>query len=232
MSFHATKLKQRFLILLLLGITSFQAWSQVADSPLVFASPGGITTSFIEAPALANNATGGGSSSDTKWLKIEFKYTVAPTKGDYLDSVQFKIWVEGLDLLAPNAPGNDGVAVALTGSVTYVNIPKGKDIYGVFYVHPSTLGRYSKQGPTDFERKFNIHLDALIDGKVVDNIDKNKETDLTWYQKLTTTIPGLVYQQNQSPFLLSDPSKYPAIKLPPPPIDSTSTAPPAAAPAQ
>ncbi len=212
MSFHATKLKQCSLLLLLLSIATSPLFAQAADSPIVFASQGGVVASFVDAPAIGSGASTGGS--DSKWLKVEFHYGVTPLKADYVDSVEFKVWIEGRDLLAPDAPGEEGLAVALTGSVTYVNIPKGRDAYGVFYVHPSTLGRYSgKQGVSDFERKFNVHVDALVNGRVVDNIDKNKEKDAAWYQPLKA-LPGFVYRQNQSPFLLSDPSKYPAIKLP------------------
>ena len=97
----------------------------------------------------------------------------------FLDSVEFKVWIEGLDLLAKDAPvAGKGVAVSFTGSVTYVNIPQGKDNYGVFYVHPSTLDRYSAGGGADdFDRKFNIHMEAYVGGALMDAIDKNKETD-------------------------------------------------------
>jgi len=218
MSFHATELKRWCLIPFLLGSAALSAFSQ-APAPaagITFISPEAITTTFVNPPALGGSNTSSGSEEDTKWLKIEFHYSVTPEKGDYLDSVEFKIWIEGRDLLSPNAPGENGVAVGLTGSVTYVNILKGKDAYGVFYVHPSTLGRYSsKEGATDFERKFNVHIQALVDGKDIDDADKNKEDDPTWFQKLTA-IPGLVYRQNQCPFFISDPNRYPAIKLPPP----------------
>jgi hypothetical protein len=234
MSFHATKLKQRFLIPFLLGIASISAFPQ-ASAPVpgvTFASPGAITATFVDPPLLGNN-TSSGSGGDTKWLKIEFRYSVTPTKGDYLDNVEFKIWIEGRDLLASNAPGDEGVGVSLTGSVTYINInaTKNKDAYGVFYMHPSTLARYStKRGYNDFEQKFNIHVQALVDGKDIDDADKNKEEEPTWYLKLTA-VSGLVYRQDQSPFLLSDLNKYPAIKLPSSSTDSTSTAAPAPAPA-
>ena len=45
--------------------------------------------------------------------------------------------------------------MALTGSVTYINVAAGRDLYGVFYVHPSTLGRYSSdRGYEEYDRKF------------------------------------------------------------------------------
>ncbi len=187
--------------------------AQVANSPVMFVNQNAIVTSFVQTTNLGG---GSGSSSDNnQWLKIEFHYSVNPAVGDYLNEVQFKVWVEGLDLLAPDAPiPGKGVAVALTGSVTYLNVLKGKDAYGVVYVHPSTLGRYSAGGGyQDFDRKFNIHVEADVDGKPVDVFDKNKETDPNWYQPLRP-IPGLIYLQNQSPFITTDADRYPALKLP------------------
>jgi hypothetical protein len=196
-----------------MGLCALPALAQVANSPVVFANQGGITTSFIK----TNNVGGTDSSSgsDNQWLKVEFHYAVNPAVGDYLNEVTFKVWIEGLDLLATDAPvPGKGVAVALTGSVSYVNVLKGRDVYGVVYVHPSTLGRYSAGGgSSDFDRKFNIHLEADVDGKPVDVFDKNKEKDPNWYQPLRP-VPGLIFLQNQSPFIMTDPDRYPALKLP------------------
>jgi hypothetical protein len=131
-----------------------------------------------------------------------------------LDSVEFKVWIEGLDPLAVNAQGGKGVAVALTGSVTYINVPAGRDIYGVVFVHPTTLGRYSSAGGyEDFDRKFNVHVEASVGGTLMDAIDKKKEKDPKWFQVLTA-VPNLVYRQDQCSFLMFDPDRYPAIKLP------------------
>jgi len=82
-----------------------------------------------------------------------------------------------------------------------------------FYVHPSTLKRYCKLAPTDFERTFNIHMEASVGGKVMDTFDKKKEQDPNWYQPLKP-LSGFVYRQNQCIFAVADPSRYPAIKLP------------------
>ena len=49
----------------------------------------------------------------------------------------------------------------------------------------------------------------------MDYFDKNKETDVNWYKALRP-LDGYVYRQNQSPFIMADPDRYPPIKLPPP----------------
>jgi hypothetical protein len=216
MSFRATTLwRLHFLAMLFIAIpvTSF---AQQAAPVLAFSEGDAVVTTLVQA---SNEATGDPSSSppndDSKWLKVEFHYSVNPAVGDFLDEVQFKVWIEGLDLLDPQGQPGRGIAVALTGSVTYVNVPKGKDNYGVVFVHPSTLVRYSSaHGVTDFDRTFNIHVEADIAGTPVDAADKKKEQDPNWYQQLKA-IPGFVYRQNECPFINDNPDRYPAIKLPP-----------------
>jgi len=184
--------------------------AQVANSPVVFPDRDAITTSFVQ----ANNWGGSDRSTGAQWLKIEFHYQVKPTVGDYEDEIQFNIWVEGRDMLDPTGEPGKGVAVGLTGSVSYVNVIKGRDMYGVVYLHPSTLGRYNGGGgQSDFEKKFNIHVEATVGGQYMDSIDRNKEQDNAWYKQLKA-IPGLLYIQNQSPFITTDPDRYPALKLP------------------
>ena len=217
MSFRATALRRSHPVLFLLALIAAQpAFGQLKTSPIAFVNQEAITATFVAAPyVMSPDSTTSAPSAPGKWLKVEFHYGTTPAlMTKYVDAVEFKVWIEGLDLLATDAPvPGKGVAVGLTGSVTYVNIPAGKDCYGVFYVHPSTLGRYSTdRGYEDFDRKFNVHIEAYVGGALMDAIDKNKEKDPNWYQQLRV-IPNLVYRQDQSPFLLTDSDRYPAIKL-------------------
>jgi hypothetical protein len=193
---------------------------QAATAPLRiinFANEQAVTTTFVQPPQLGSTA--GSSGSDSNWLKVEFHYGVNPLnpKIPWVDSVQFKVWIEGRDLYNPKVPpgSTDGVAVCLIGEVTYINLQQGGDNYGVFYVHPATLARYCGSGTyEDFDRKFNVHVEAYVGGKLVDYYDKKKDVDKWW----TAPIPvaDLVCRQDQSPFILADPTRYPEIKLPPP----------------
>ena len=206
---------------MILSLPTVPLFGQAANSPVAFANNDAITTTLVQATNIGQSS-GGSSSGDTKWLKVEIKYSVvlppdAPKAAKYLDEVQFKIWIEGRDLLDPQSTNPDeGTAVGLTGSVTYVNVPAGRDVYGVFYVHPNALGRYSSsRGASDFDTsgKFDIHVEAYVGGKLMDRIDRKKgETD-GWHLQLKA-VPNLVYRQNQTPFLNVDVDRYPAIKLP------------------
>jgi len=220
MSFRAMVLRRSHPVLFLLALVAAQpVFGQLKTSPIAFVNQDAITTSFVSAPNLAVAAGGGGSSDNNQWLKVEFHFgTTTALTTKYVDAVEFKVWIEGLDLLATDAPvKGKGVAVVLTGSVTYINIPAGKDIYGVFYVHPSTLGRYStERGYDDFDHRFNIHVEANVGGTLMDAIDKVKDkAGLEWYKPLKV-VPNLVYRQDQTPFIVADPDRYPAIKLPAP----------------
>ena len=190
-------------------------FGQAANSPIAFANEQAITISFVQAPNLAGTS-GAAGTGNKQWLKVEFHYgTTTAMATPFLDSVEFKIWIEGFDMLAKNPPaGAKGVSVALTGDVTYVNVPAGRDNYGVFYVHPNTLARYSDdKGYEQFERKYDVHVEAYVGGALMDEINKNKEQDaLGWFKPLTV-IPNLVYRQDQTPFTIADPDRYPAIKL-------------------
>jgi hypothetical protein len=243
MSFLATALKRHSLALFLLGVILIQARAQTAppDRPVLFNDQDGVTTSFVTAPTLSTGTyrpPPPANGDNNQWLKVELHYSVTtkPDQPAFLPSVTFKIWIEGRDLFDPRGKPREGIAVALTGSVTYVNIPSGKDNYAVFYVHPNTLARYSTTtGYTDFDRKFNIHVEADIDGQLSDYYDKTKEQDLNWFKALTP-ITGVVYRHDQCAFLLDSPDRYPAIKLEDQSSSSSDSAPatpppPSAAPA-
>lgn len=221
MSFRATVFRRSCsLVLLLAWIGAPAAHGQLKTSPIAFANEDAITTTLVTAPNLAVGS-GSGSGAPVQWLKVEFHYgtTALVTKDyPYVDSIEFKVWVEGVDPFAPNTtqPSGKGVAVALTGSVTYINVPMARDLYGVFYVSSAVLARYSDR-VEDFDRKFDVHVEAYVGGVLVDEVNKNKEADpLKWFVPLKV-VPDLVYRQDQCPFIVSDPDRYPMIKPTPAP---------------
>lgn len=213
MRFHLTTLKRSLLGIILAGCSLSHSWGQAANSPIVFQGPGAITATLVEAPN-AGRIEGSGNSDNAQWLKVEFHYSVAPTTGvPFVDSAEFRIWIEGRDLYDPKATTAQGTAVALTGKVTYVNLAAARDAYGVFFVSPSALARYStKDGTSDFTEKFNIHVEAYVGGAKVDYFDKIKEQDADWFSKLQA-VPDMVFRQDQCVFIVNDAARYPQIKL-------------------
>ncbi len=216
MAFLATAFKRLSAGVLLIGLTVGHVCAQAADSPIKFLAPEAITTTMVDPPFVPGGSSSSNSGQSPQWLKIEFHYSIDP-KGPvpFVDAIEFKIVLEARDLYAPNAPGNEGVAVGLTGTETYVNIAPTHDGYGVFYVHPSALARYaSKRGVSDFTEKFNVHIDALVGGKLADYIDKQPDpAGLDWYKPLIP-VAGMIYRQDQCLFIGVDPGRYPQLKLP------------------
>src|ERR1700722_11361329 len=111
MSFHATALRRSFPTVFLLAlIAAPTAFGQATNakgeliSPIKFVNQDAITTSFVSAPNVGGSLSGS-PSDNNQWLKVEFHYGTTPVlKTNYLDSVEFRVWIEGLDLFGKNAP--------------------------------------------------------------------------------------------------------------------------------
>jgi hypothetical protein len=215
MQFKAMELKRHLLVpvLLLLPAAAGPVWAQAANSPIVFQSPAAITCALVDAPQLGETASGGGGGTERgQWLRVEWHYTIAPkTPVPFVDAIEFRVWVEGRDLYATEATTADGIPVALTGAVTYINLPEMRDGYGAIYVHPSTLARYGSKDASDFTEKFNVHVEAYVGGVKMDFFDKNKPQDPNWYQTLKA-VPNLLIRQDQCPFIIDDSARYPQLK--------------------
>jgi hypothetical protein len=214
MELNAMELKRYGLLTFVLLVTGAggRLFAQAANSPIIFPNSGAITTTLVDVSEVGKQE-GGGRNENAKWLRVEWHYQVVP-KGPspVVDAVEFRVSVEGRDLYAKEATTADGIPVALTGSVTYVNLTATPDGYGVVYVHPSALARYgSKNGASDFEEKFNVHVEAYIGGALMDFIDKEKPQDPKWFSAYKA-VPTYLLRQDQSPFLLSDISRYPELK--------------------
>lgn len=147
--------------------------------------------------------------SPKNWMIVNFNYESFPYEGqDFLDEITFKVYIEGAE--KEDAKDRDGVTVVLTGEVTYINIPAGKDINGVFFVNADAVERY------DIERKtntFNIRVEAMEKGKLADFVEKNRREDSEDWFTAYGKKEGLVLNQNQSPWVSSSVSAFPQIKM-------------------
>ncbi|MEM1059511.1 MAG: hypothetical protein AAGK14_09710 [Verrucomicrobiota bacterium] len=152
---------------------------------------------------------------DTDWMVINFSYEVAPlNQAAFLDEAEFRVYVEVLTKRDPRAKDFDGEGAVLTGSVTYVNIPEGEN-NGVVYIPPQTVARYG--GRKELERvnpECNIFIEAFANRRQVDGRSMNAErgNQANWYQAMQQ-IDGLIFRQNQSPFIATDTIGYPPIKV-------------------
>ncbi len=169
------------------------------------------------------NQSSGNSQRNKKWLRVEFTYDVNPpqtnpnVEAQYLDEATFKVWIEARDYADPRAASQgQGLPVAFVGSVTYVNLYKGKGQFGAVFLHPATVERYGgpNNGIQNFMAtdKYDVHVEASVGGQPICGLDRLKETSQTWYQQLKP-LNGLVYNKDQTPFIVFEPERYPAIKL-------------------
>lgn len=148
---------------------------------------------------------GGGASRDNKWTVVDISYTVYPDpnskeKVSFLEGASFKVNVEGRD-----GEASDAQITILTGEVAYLMLPMGKG-FASFYIPPEVVTRY-RVG------QFNVNVQALLGGQVIDSKDKKREKEENWFARSDYKIlPGLVLTQNQSPFILNDTDRYPVIK--------------------
>ena len=219
MAFHPTMFKRLLVVSLLAGVALTRSFGQAADSPIKFLGPEAIVVTMVDPPTVGSSSTARGEAG--QWLKIDYKFQITPkAQSAFVDSVTFSITVEGRDLYATDAPTADGVPIGLTGNATYINLAASKEAHGVFYIHPSTMARYStKSGIRDFTSRFNIHIDAMVEGKLADYFDlKTDPSGPDWYKPSTGTgaglrpVPNLVYRQDQCCFIVNDPSQYPELK--------------------
>jgi hypothetical protein len=196
-----------------------QDYAQQSSRVIQFFNQESVTVTLLPAPVVGSTS-GGSSTEGTNWLKVEWHYGVNPPdpkKNPWIDSVQFKVYVEARDLYNAGVPAGsqNGVAVLLTGAVTYLNLTTARDAYGVVYIHPSTLVRYCGSGsPEDFDRKFNVKVEAYVGGKLVDYQSKNTNDKggPDWNKAITIAVPNFVLRQDQTPFLMADTIRYPMLK--------------------
>ncbi len=113
------------------------------------------------------------------WLEVEIGYE---TKIDDIDELSFayQILVEGK---------------LLDGSVTYVNIPKGKDHFAVMYIAPRSLEKLTN-GKTLNPANINVWVTVSRQGEVLDAPAAYRPAPIPNLPHQ----PGLVLNKNETPF--------------------------------
>jgi hypothetical protein len=142
-----------------------------------------ITKNLISTPQFAYT---GGQSYQTnqrdRWLEVEVEFAAAP---ELTDELTFKYYV----LFNGNL---------LTGEVTHVNIPAGREKRSVMYVPPRALARFGNNRPITENSFQNIAVQIVQQGAV------KAEASLTraqsqWFTALQQ-VSGFVLDKTQTPF--------------------------------
>lgn len=167
-------------VLLLVG-ASLNVFAQVrpgADFQLTK-----ITKNLISTPQFSyTGAEQFAANQRERWLEVEVEFTAAP---GFTDELTFKYFI----LLGGKL---------LTGEVTHVNIPAGRENRSVMYVSPRTLARFMGNralGPNAIQ---NIAVQLVQQGAVKDELSITR-AEPQWYAALPQ-VAGFVLNKNETPF--------------------------------
>jgi hypothetical protein len=142
-----------------------------------------ITRSLISAPQFAYT---GGQSYQTdqrdRWLQVEVEFTATP---ELTDELTFKYYILFNGSL-------------LTGEVTHVNIPAGRENRSVMYVPPRVLARFANNRPITENSCQNVAVQIVQQGTVKAETSLNRAAP-QWFATLPQ-VSGFVLNKNQTPF--------------------------------
>ena len=117
-----------------------------------------------------------------RWLEVEVEFAAAPT---LTDELTFKYYI----LFNGNL---------LTGEVTHVNIPAGRERRSVMYVLPRALDRFGNNRPITVNACQNIAVQIVQQGTVKDELNLVR-TQPQWYASMSQ-VSGFVLNKNETPF--------------------------------
>src|SRR5437899_9645526 len=142
-----------------------------------------ITKNLISTPQFAYT---GGEQHPTnqrdRWLEVEVEFAAAPA---LTDELTFKYYI----LFNGNL---------LTGEVTHVNVPAGRENRSVMYVPPRTLARFANNRPIAENSCQNVAVQIVQQGTVKAEASLNRAPP-QWFAALPQ-VSGFVLNKDQTPF--------------------------------
>src|SRR5437764_1940265 len=142
-----------------------------------------ITKNLISTPEFSYG--GGGQyriNPRDRWLEVEVEFIAAP---DWTDELTFKYYI----LFNGNL---------LTGEVTHVNIPAGRERRSVMYILPRALDRFGNNRPITANSCQNIAVQIVQQGTVKDELNLVRAQP-QWYANMSR-VSGFVLNKNETPF--------------------------------
>src|SRR5438094_2976910 len=154
-----------------------------------------ITKTLISTPEFSYG--GGGQyriNQRDRWLEVEVEFVAAP---ELTDELTFKYYILFNGSL-------------LTGEVTHVNIPAGRESRSVMYVPPRALARFANNRPITENSCQNVAVQIVQGGTVKAEASLNRASP-QWFATLPQ-ISGFVLNKDQTPFAPLYWDRYPQIK--------------------
>jgi hypothetical protein len=156
-----------------------------------------ITKNLISAPQFSyTGAQQYATNQRDRWLEVEVEFTAAP---DFTDELTFKYFILFNGKL-------------LTGEVTHVNVPAGRENRSVMYVSPRTLARFMGRSTVTPAAVQNIAVQIVQQGAIKDELSLSR-TQPQWYAGLPH-VSGFVLNKNETPFAPLYWDRYEQIKTP------------------
>jgi len=156
-----------------------------------------ITRNFVSAPQFSfTGAQQYPTNLRASWLEVEVEFAAAP---EFTNELTFRYFI----LLN---------AQLLTGEVTHVNIPAGREYRSVMYVSPRALARIMGNKPITPNAVQNIAVQIVQQGAVKDE-QSLQRTAGQWYAGLPR-VAGFVLNKNETPFAPLYWDRYEQIKAP------------------
>ena len=122
------------------------------------------------------------SDSRAQWLEVEVEYA---TVAELIDELTFKYFILVNGKL-------------LTGEVTHINIPAGRDHHSVMYVSPRALTRIMANRPLTAASIPNIAVQLVQQAVVKDELSIVRAQP-QWFSAVPP-VAGLVLNKNETPF--------------------------------
>jgi len=180
-----------FLLLTLCGISAF---GQRADYQILQISPAVDLTpqvSFNFGPVEHPQPR------SEQWLEVEVNFQ---SNVDWTDELTFNYFI----LLSGQC---------LTGSVTHIDIPAGRDLYSVMYVSPRTIARILNGQPLTGADIQDVGIQIVSKGQVLVTKSYKARGEQQWWQNLPQ-VTGKVLNKNETPFASLIWDRYEQIKAP------------------
>jgi hypothetical protein len=132
-----------------------------------------------------------------QWIEVEVNFE---SRIDWTDELTVKYYI----LLAGQC---------LTGSVTHIDIPRGRDLYSVMYVSPRTIARIlngQQLAPQDIQ---DVGVQLVKEGQVLFTKSWKAQGDQAWWENMPQ-VTGKVLNKNETPFAALIWDRYEQIKAP------------------
>src|SRR4029450_3832316 len=142
-----------------------------------------ITKNLILAPQFTYAGAGQHETNQRdRWLEVEVEFKATP---ELTDELTFKYYILFNGTL-------------LTGEVTHVNIPAGRENHSVMYVPPRAIARFGNNRPITLNSCQNVAVQILQQGAVKSEASLNRAAP-QWFTTLEQ-VSGFVLNKNQTPF--------------------------------